>query len=207
MNNTHFQSFIDDGCGRCERFKTPECKVHAWREPLIALRSLLLATELKEEMKWGFPTYTLAGKNVAQLATLKSHCTLSFFKGAAMQDPEGKLHAPGPNSRYARYLKFQKLDQVEKQEASITSYIQEAIRLEREGIEVQVDASKLEIPSELQEQLDLSPELAQAFQALTPGRQRSHVIHIAGAQKASTRERRVEKCVPKILASKGFNEY
>ena len=152
MNNTHFQSFIDDGCGRCERFKTPECKVHAWREILIALRSLLLATELKEEMKWGFPTYTLAGKNVPQLAALKSHCTLSFFKGAAMQDPEGKLHAPGPNSRYARYLKFQKLDQVEKQEASITSSIQEAIRLEREGIKVQAEASKLEMLFELQQQ-------------------------------------------------------
>ena len=158
-------------------------------------------------MKWGFPTYTVSGKNVTQLAALKSHRTLSFFRGTAMLDPESKLHAPGPNSRHARYLKFQKLDQVEKQKASITSYIQEAIRLEREGIKVQAEASKLEIPRELQEQLELSPELAQAFQALTPGRQRSHVIHIAGAKQASTRERRVGKCIPKILASKGFNEY
>ena len=74
---------------------------NAWREILIALRSLLLATELKEEMKWGFPP--IPGKNAA--SSPKSHCTC-FFKGAAMQDPEASYTRRVP-TRYARYLKFQ----------------------------------------------------------------------------------------------------
>ena len=51
---------------------------------------------------------------------------------------------------------------------------------------------------------DGDPALAEAWEALTRGRKRSHVIHVGGAKQAATRERRVGKCVPKILAGKGF---
>ena len=31
-NNTSVESYLAEGCGRCELFQTPECKVHAWSE-------------------------------------------------------------------------------------------------------------------------------------------------------------------------------
>ena len=30
-----------------------------WKNELIKLRSILLSTELKETIKWGFPVYTI----------------------------------------------------------------------------------------------------------------------------------------------------
>ncbi len=55
MNNTSVESYLRDGCGRCDRYRTAECKVHSWTAALEALRLLLLKSELTEEMKWGSP--------------------------------------------------------------------------------------------------------------------------------------------------------
>jgi len=59
---------------------------------------------------------------------------------------------------------------------------------------------------ELQHRLDADPALKAAFEALTPGRRREYHLHIAEAKQASTRSARVDKCVPKILAGKGFRD-
>ena len=48
MNNTSVESYLLDGCGRCEKYRTPECKVHRWHDVLVALRALMLETELDE---------------------------------------------------------------------------------------------------------------------------------------------------------------
>lgn len=58
----------------------------------------------------------------------------------------------------------------------------------------------------LRNRLDRDPELAAAFASLTPGRQREYNFHISGAKQAKTRESRIDKCVPKILAGKGFRD-
>ena len=50
-----------------EKNKSPDAyfaKPRPWREELNALRKILLASGLTEEIKWGGPCYTLDGKNV-----------------------------------------------------------------------------------------------------------------------------------------------
>lgn len=64
----------------------------------------------------------------------------------------------------------------------------------------------MDFAEELQNRLDSDPELAAAFAALTPGRQREYNFHIAEAKQAKTRESRIDKCVPKILAGKGLRD-
>lgn len=64
----------------------------------------------------------------------------------------------------------------------------------------------IELAVELQNRLDGDPELASAFAALTPGRQKEYNFHISGAKQAKTRESRIDKCVPKILAGMGFRD-
>ena len=49
-------------------------------------------------------------------------------------------------------------------------------------------------------------ELAEAFHALTPGRQKSYLIALSSAKKAETRVARVEKFREKIIAGKGAME-
>ena len=65
---------------------------------------------------------------------------------------------------------------------------------------------EFELVEELRNRLDADPALAEAFAALTPGRQREYNFHVSGAKQAKTRESRVERCVPKIMAGKGFRD-
>jgi uncharacterized protein YdeI (YjbR/CyaY-like superfamily) len=63
-----------------------------------------------------------------------------------------------------------------------------------------------DLPPELVEALDSDADLAEAFAGLTPGRQRSWALHVAGAKQAATRRARIEKAAPAIRAGRGWNE-
>ena len=45
-----------------------------------------------------------------------------------------------------------------------------------------------------------------AFGALTPGRQRGYLLYFSSAKQSQTRMARIEKCMPRILEGKGWNE-
>jgi uncharacterized protein YdeI (YjbR/CyaY-like superfamily) len=206
MNNTSVESWLQDGCGRCDLFATPACKVRPWTDTLVALRELLLEHELTEVMKWGAPCYTSNQKNVVILTALKDFCALSFLHGAALHDPDSLLVSPGPHSRYARYLKFQTMEDVVKLREPTRALLEQAIDLVRSGKKFTPEIQPEPWPEELQRALQLNPALAKTFTSLTPGRQRSHVLYIGGVSSAAARERRVERCIPKIMAGKGFQE-
>jgi uncharacterized protein YdeI (YjbR/CyaY-like superfamily) len=206
MNTTSVDAYLQDGCGRCDLYRTPACKVHRWTGALVALRELLLAAGLTEEMKWGSPCYTLGGKNVVMLLSLKGYCAVSFFKGAVLEDVDGVLVSAGPNSRHARALRFTSLAEVVERRDQAAALVAQAIALERSGVKVEPTAPLEPVPDELARLLATEPELQAAFDALTPGRRRSHILHIAGAKQAATRAQRVTRSVPVILAGRGHNE-
>ncbi len=206
VNNTSVASYLEEGCGRCDLFKTPQCKVHAWTSALVELRALLLDSGLTEEMKWGSPCYTLGGKNVVMLASLKDFCALSFFKGALLTDPDDVLDAAGPNVQGARLFKFTSAEQVHEHRTHVVGFLQEAISLEERGATVPRRAAPEPMPDELRVTLDGDPKLRAAFDALTPGRQRSYALHVGGAKQSKTRLSRAERCAAKIFEGKGFNE-
>ncbi len=206
MNRESADAWLRDGCGRCDRYQTPECKVNRWTDALASLRALLRSSDLVEEMKWGSPCYTLGGKNVVMLAAFDDSCALSFFKGAALADPEGDLVSPGANSRFVRLLRFRSLGEVEARRDRIEALVGAAIDLERAGGKVEPEGEREPMPAELAGRLAAAPALRDAFEALTPGRQRSHVLHVAGAKQSATREKRAARCAPKIMAGRGFNE-
>ena len=206
MNNASVESYLAEGCGRCEHYQTPQCKVHLWTEELLALREILRSSGLEETMKWGSPCYTFDGKNVAMMGSFRDYCSISFFKGVLLEDPKGVLEAPGPNSRHARLLKFRSLEDVERLAPQALDFLNQAVEIEKKGLKV--EAAEVEpLPDELEARLMAEDGLWDAFEALTPGRQRSFILHVAGAKNTETRVRRAEKCVPKIWAGKGFNEY
>lgn len=185
---------------------TPACKVHLWSAPMVALRKLVRATELVEEMKWGHPCYTLDGKNVVMFAAFKDFCALQFFQGAALTDDDGLLVSPGPNSRFARYLRFHSLAEVTKHRAVVVRLLAQAIAMAASGAKVKAPPPSEDVPAELAARMAADPALARAFAALTPGRRRSHLLHITGAKQSETRARRVERCAVEILAGRGWNE-
>lgn len=206
MNRESADAYLRDGCGRCDKYRTPACKVLRWTEPLSALRALAQASGLVEEMKWGAPCYTLDGKNVLAIGAFVDACALSFFKGAGLDDPLGALESPGANSHHVRFLRFRSREEVEARSALAAEFIAQAIALERAGYRVVRPETAEPLPEELEQRLDAEPALRAAFEALTPGRRRSHALHVSGAKQSETRARRAERCVEDILAGRGFNE-
>lgn len=178
-----------------------------WQNELRRLREIVLDFPVTEDLRWRQPCYGYRGGNVAILSRRKAGATLSFFRGALMDDPEGLLVQPGEHSQAARYLLFTGTDQIDRLEPTIRAYIDNALQVHASGRRVAfTEKHELVYPDELTEALARDPDLAAAFDALTPGRQRSHVLHISAAKQSATRTARVERCRPRIVAGKGFNE-
>lgn len=182
-------------------------RARRWKDELLALRAILKQTDMKEDVKWYQPVYTLNGKNVCILSTFKDSCVLGFFKGALLQDPENNLRQPGPNTQSSRFLRFTSVNEIRQQEAAIRRYVDEAIAHERSGTKVVFQ--KIEerpLPEELIEAFQRIPKLEQSFRSLTPGRQREYLLHFSSAKQSATRRSRIEACAARILDGKGFRE-
>lgn len=87
----------------------------------------------------------------------------------------------------------------------VTAYVRDAIAHERAGTELPARPDE-ELAPELVDRLASDDQLAEAFENLTPGRQREYNLHVSDAKQASTRERRVDKIVPRILSGKGLRD-
>ncbi|MCB9882788.1 MAG: YdeI/OmpD-associated family protein [Planctomycetes bacterium] len=177
----------------------------SWQAEIRKLRTILLGCGLDEALKWGKPCYSVDGCNVAIIQPFKTCCALMFFKGVLLDDSHGLLRSQGKNSQAALRLEFSSEAAIKK--TIVQSYVRQAIVLEREGRRVPFPAKdELELPEELTRVLGRDRKLAKAFRALTPGRQRGYVLHFTGAKKTETRSARIEKCIPSILAGKGFQD-
>jgi len=62
-----------------------------WTEEIVEMRRLLAEFAMKEECKWGKPTYTVNGKNVVIQQGFKEFFALGFFQGAWLKDPKKLL--------------------------------------------------------------------------------------------------------------------
>jgi uncharacterized protein YdeI (YjbR/CyaY-like superfamily) len=182
-------------------------KATKWKPAFEAMRAMVLDCGLNEDVKWGQPCYTLDGHNVVIIHGFKEYCAFLFFKGALMSDPAHLLIAQTENTQSARQIRFTDPSQIRAAETVLKRYLLEAIRVAQSGEKVALKTvADHDVPAELQVQLDSSPALKTAFYALTPGRQRAYLLHFAAAKQAKTREARVAKCIPAILAGKGLND-
>jgi uncharacterized protein YdeI (YjbR/CyaY-like superfamily) len=178
-----------------------------WEKEIHNLRKIALACDLVEELKWGKPCFTHQKKNVAIIIPLKDACALSFFKGALLADPEHILQKIGDHTQAGRWIKFTSLEEIAAVQSILRNYIHEAIEIEASGKKVALKkAADYVIPEELQARLDATPKLRAAFEALTPGRRKSYILHVSAAKQAKTRATRAQRCVPMILSGRGFNE-
>ena len=184
--------------------KVPYAK--KWQKETDNLRKVVLDCDLTEELKWGKPCFTYQKKNVAIVIPLKDACALSFFKGALLKDPKHILQKIG-EAQAGRWIKFTSPKEISALQATLRSYIYEAIEVEESGKKVSLrKVSEYVVPEELQVRLSAAPKLKAAFEALTPGRRKSYIFHVSGAKQAKTRAARAEKCVPMIFGGRGFNE-
>lgn len=176
-----------------------------WPDEITRIRPLLLDCGLDEQIKWGKPCYCLDDANIVLLQEFSEHLALMFFKGVLLDDPDEVLHAQGPNTHGPKRMRFTSVADVEELADTITAYVREAIAHEQAGTELPERPDE-ELAPELVERLAAHDDLAEAFYNLTPGRQREYNLHISGAKQATTRESRIDKITPRILAGKGLRD-
>ena len=177
-----------------------------WEAEIAAMRRVLAGLAMKEECKWGKPTYTVDGKNIVIMQGLKEYFALGFFQGALLKDLKkmlvqlGQVHA-------GRVMKFTSVKDITAKAPTIKAYVREAIAVAKAGLRVEKKkTSDFPVPEELTERFRRDPRFKRAFEALTPGRQRSYLYHFAAAKQSATRVARIEKARPAIFEGRGFLE-
>jgi uncharacterized protein YdeI (YjbR/CyaY-like superfamily) len=151
-------------------------------------------------------TYTMDGKNIVIMQGFKEYFALGFFQGALLTDPKkvlvqlGQVHA-------GRVMKFTSAKEIRAKAATIKAYVREAIAVERAGQRMKPKkTSDYPVPDELRRRFRQDPRFKRAFEALTPGRQRSYLYHFGAAKQSATRAARIEKAIPAIFEGRGFLE-
>ena len=182
-------------------------KESRWQNEFRELRRIILDCGLEETLKWGQACYTFNGKNIVVIHGFKEYCALLFFKGALLQDPEGILIQQTENVQSARQVRFTDKKQIGSLRKILHAYIYEAIEVEKAGLKVKMKkTSEFPVPDELRKAFARKPALKKAFDALTPGRQRSYLYYFSQPKMARTREARIEKHTPGILRGKGLED-
>src|ERR1700731_4649869 len=106
-----------------------------------------------------------------------------------------------------RVMKFTSAKDITAKAATIKAYVREAIAVEKAGLRMkQRRTSDFPVPEELRQRFRRNPRFKRAFEALTPGRQRSYLYHFAAAKQSATRAARIEKATPAIFEGRGFLE-
>lgn len=198
--------FFAKGCGRCIRFATPDCSTRLWLDGLNNLRRICLDMGLKETVKWGHPCFMHAGRNIAIFGAFRTDFRLSFMNPGLVRDTEGVLEPQGPNSATPSMIRFAAVERVGDMEPVIRAYLRQLMDHAEAGTKPPKVEREIDMPDELTEALDADPELAEAFHALTPGRQKSYMFNLNQTKQSATRVARIEKFREKIIAGKGAME-
>ncbi len=182
-------------------------KAQKWQEEFEKLRMIILDCQLTEELKWGYPCYTFQESNIVLIHGFKEYCALLFFNGALLNDANGILIQQTENVQAARQIRFTNVREIVKMETILKAYIHEAIEVEKAGLKVNFKkTTEFSIPEEFQKKLNEVPALKNAFDELTPGRQRAYIFYFSQPKQSKTRESRVEKFIQQILNGKGLND-
>ena len=177
-----------------------------WEAEIGEMRRVLAGFAMKEECKWGKPTYTVDGKNIVIMQGFKEYFGLGFFQGALLKDPKKVLVQLG-QVQAGRVMKFTSVKDITAKVTTIKAYVREAIAAETAGLRMErKKTSDFPVPEELTERFRGDARFKRAFEALTPGRQRSYLYHFAAAKQSATRVARIEKARPAIFEGRGLLE-
>jgi len=177
-----------------------------WNDELARLRDTLRATPLNEEIKWGGPCYTYKGKNIVGIGGFKSYFGLWFHQGALLKDEKGVLiNAQEGKTKALRQWRMASGNDVKP--TVIKSYVKEAISLVDQGKEIKADrAAPIEVPDELQKAMRRHKGAIAAFKNLRRGLQREYTDYVATAKRDATKQKRIAKILPMIVAGIGLND-
>lgn len=177
-----------------------------YRTGLTAMREVLTSYDLDEKIKWVMPVYGYGKKSVATLYYAKAYLGVWFTHGALLSDPNGILVSASPGKTIAqRQLRFSSQEEVDLE--LLRDFLLEAMQNQKDGLEFKpVAKGKIIVPTELQVELDADADLATAFAAFPPYKQREFCNSIDQVKRADTIARKVVKAVEMIRAGVGYSD-
>lgn len=180
-------------------------KTRKWEKELEFLKSVIIKAPLQETVKWGAPVYTYNGKNIVAVGGYKSYFGIWFYKGVFLKDEANLLiNAQQGTTKSLRQWRFNNINEID--ENLLLSYINEAIEIEKAGLEIKPEKKQTVVPDLLQNQLDAIPELYEKFKALTPFKQREYCEYVDTTKREITKLNRLKKIKPLILQGLGLND-
>ncbi|MDR3010538.1 MAG: DUF1801 domain-containing protein [Sphingobacterium sp.] len=177
-----------------------------WQEAEELMQQIIQQTSLKKEFKWGSYIYTHKGKNVIGWGGFKNFFSLWFYNGVFLTDRDKHLiSASEGKTKALRQWRFEDVKDMDTEK--IAKYIQESIQTIDAGKELKPTKSPTKAPTGLLlEALQTDPTFAESFQALTPGKQKEYIEYIDEAKQEKTKQSRIEKIKPLVLAKRGLND-
>ncbi|MBC2324440.1 YdeI/OmpD-associated family protein [Listeria booriae] len=182
-------------------------KAKRWQAEYKQLRAYALDCDLSEDIKWKHPCFMYEDNNIVLAHGFKEYCALLFMKGVLLKDPNGILVQQTANVQSARQIRFKNLEEIIEMEDIIKAYIKEAIEVEKSGAQVAFKKEEeFPVPEELDQKFAEMPPLKEAFEKLTPGRQRAYLLYFAAPKQSKTRVSRIDKYTDRILDGIGLND-
>src|SRR5499427_4600093 len=133
-----------------------------WETEIAEMRRVLAGLAMKEECKWGKPTYTVDGKNIVIMQGFKEYFGLGFFQGALLKDPKKLLVQLG-QVQAGRVMKFTGVKDITAKATTIKAYVREAIAVEKAGLRMEPKkTSDFPVPEELTQLFRRDPRFKRA---------------------------------------------
>jgi hypothetical protein len=102
-------------------------RLAGWKQDVAKeLRELIhsASRELTEEVKWGWPCYTAAGKCVCGFMDMKTSVNFVLYQGAELDDPDGLIEGTGKSMRH---VKLRSTEDIRKQ--AFTRFVKKSVKL------------------------------------------------------------------------------
>lgn len=177
-----------------------------WQDELLALRRIVLSTDLTETVKWGMPCYTYDGKNIVGMSGFKSYFGLWFHQGVFLSDP-AKVLVNAQSGKTKALRQWRMTSEQDIKIDLIKSYILESIEHARAGKKVpNAVPRKLNCPPSLMAALKNDSTLQTAFNNFRTAQQCDFADYISSAKQEATKQRRLKNIIPLIQDGVGLND-
>lgn len=157
-----------------------------------------------ETIKWSFPHFDYKG-TICSVASFKQHCAFSFPKAALMKDAN-KLLVPMGESAMGHFGRITSLKDLPSDKI-LKGYIQEAIRINEEGLKVPKAKTAKVVPTPpiLLEAINKNKKAKMHFEEFSPSSRNEYAEWINEAKTEATKNKRVETAVEWIAEGKKRN--
>ncbi len=177
-----------------------------WTKELECIASIINKPPLEKAIKWGAAVFTYNGKNIVSYGGFKNYFSIWFYNGVFLKDKYKVLvSAQEGKTKSLRQWRFTSMDEID--EKKITEYIKEAVEIEQKGLKINPGKFvALPVPPLLEDEIKKDSTLKDAFEKLTPGKQKEYILYINEAKQDTTRKSRLEKIRPMIKQGLGLND-